>query len=140
MTETIRQILNIKKKKIAITTKNIMCQKSKIISRVKNGEISVCNNCRNYNLVFNNIFFQFDREQLYKFKEYISKIDIDYWLDYSASTTQRRKIPVPTFHQNLVLVFDTYEIEELKILLGIDRPKTPNTLCSADIDYALILN
>ncbi len=117
-----------------------MCQKSKIISRVKNGEISVCNGCKNYNLVFNNIFFQFDREQLNKFKEYVSKIDVNYWLDYSASTIQRRKIPVQTFHQDLVLVFDIYEIEELKILLGINRRKMPNILCSADIDYALILN
>ncbi len=117
-----------------------MCQKSKIISRVKNGELSMCNCCKNYNLVFNNIFFQFDREQLNKFKEYVSKIDVEYWLDYSASTTQRRKIPVPTFHQNLVLVFDTYEIEELRTLLGIFNTNESNTLCTADIDYALILN
>lgn len=117
-----------------------MCQKSKIISRVKNGEIYICEGCKNYNFVFNNIFFQFDKEQLGKFKEYVSKIDVNYWLDYSASTTQKRKIPVPTFHQKLVLVFDTYEIEELKILLGIDRRERSNMLCSADIDYALILN
>ena len=86
------------------------------------------------------IFFQFDREQLNKFKQYVSKIDIEYWLDYSASTTQRRKIPVPTFHQNLVLVFDTYAIEELRTLSGIVDSISQNTLCSKDIDYALILN
>lgn len=86
------------------------------------------------------IFFQFDREQLNKFKQYVSKIDIEYWLDYSASTTQRRKIPVPTFHQNLVLVFDTYAIEELRTLLGIVDSISQNTLCTKDIDYALILN
>ncbi|KGL63207.1 DUF6686 family protein [Polaribacter sp. Hel1_85] len=117
-----------------------MCQKSKIISRVKNGELSICNGCKNYNLVFNNIFFQFDRNQLNTFKEYITKIDIDYWLDYSSNTTQRRKIPVPTFHQNLVLVFDIYEIEELKILLGIHKSKSKDILLTADIDYTLILN
>ena len=49
-----------------------------------------------------------DKEQLKKFKEYVAAIDIHYWLDYSANTTQRRKIPVPTFHQNLVLVFDIF--------------------------------
>ena len=86
------------------------------------------------------IFFQFDREQLNKFKQYVSKIDIEYWLDYSASTTQRRKIPVPTFHQNLVLVFDTYAIEELRTLSGIVDSISQNTLCTKDIDYALILN
>ena len=117
-----------------------MCQKSKIISRVKNGELSMCNCCRNYNLVFNNIFFQFDRKQLNKFKEYVSKIDVEYWLDYSASTTQRRKIPVPTFHQNLVLVFDTYEIEELKILLNIRSNNKNKIISTTEIDYTLILN
>ena len=86
------------------------------------------------------IFFQFDREQLNKFKQYVSKIDIEYWIDYSASTTQRRKIPVPTFHQNLVLVFDTYAIEELRTLSGIVDSISQNTLCTKDIDYALILN
>lgn len=86
------------------------------------------------------IFFQFDREQLNKFKQYVSKIDVEYWIDYSASTTQRRKIPVPTFHQNLVLVFDTYAIEELRTLSGIVDSISQNTLCSKDIDYALILN
>ena len=117
-----------------------MCQKSRIISRVKNGEISICNCCKNYNLIFNNIFFQFDKDQLYKFKEYVSKIDVNYWLNYCASTTQKRKIPVPTFHQNLVLVFDTYEIEELKTLLGINKHKRNVDLFAADIDYALIFN
>ncbi|MCL7763424.1 hypothetical protein MPF19_08370 [Polaribacter sp. Z014] len=117
-----------------------MCQKSKIISSVKNGEISVCKDCKNYNLVFNNIFFQFNEEQLNKFKEYVAEIDINYWLEYSASTTQRRKIPVPTFHQNLVLVFDSYEIEELKILLGISTGNKSEMITTADIDYTLILN
>ncbi|WP_245893468.1 DUF6686 family protein [Polaribacter butkevichii] len=117
-----------------------MCQKSKIIASVKNGEISICKDCNNYNLIFNNIFFQFDKEQLKKFKEYVAAIDIHYWLDYSANTTQRRKIPVPTFHQNLVLVFDTYEIEELKILLGIYPSNKNKIIATADIDYSLILN
>jgi len=47
---------------------------------------------------------------------------------------------VPTFHQNLVLVFDTYAIEELRTLLGIVDSISQNTLCTKDIDYALILN
>ncbi|MDN3618977.1 hypothetical protein QWY81_05830 [Polaribacter undariae] len=117
-----------------------MCQKSRIISSVKNGEISICENCKNYNLVFNNIFFQFDKEQLNKFREYVAEIDVNYWLDYSANTTQKRKIPVPTFHQNLVLVFDSYEIEELKILLGINTANRSKMITTADIDYSLILN
>jgi hypothetical protein len=117
-----------------------MCQKSKIISRVKNGELSMCLNCKNYNLVFNNIFFQFDKVQLKQFREYISKIEIEYWLDFSACSTQRRKIPVPTFHENLILVFDNFEIEALKKLLGIKKSQLNNVLSPGDIEYTLILN
>ena len=101
-----------------------MCQKSKILSRVKNGELSICYICQNYNLVFNNIFFQFDEVQLNKFRQYISKIEINYWMNHSSCSTQRRKIPVETFHQNLILIFDNYEIEQLKILLGINNNKS----------------
>ncbi|QTD39267.1 hypothetical protein JL193_03645 [Polaribacter batillariae] len=100
----------------------------------------MCTRCKIYNLVYNNIFFQFNEEQLNHFKEYISKIDIDYWLDFSACTTQRRKIPVQTFHQNLILVFDLHEINELKTLLGIKNTEKEKILSPADIDYTLVLN
>ena len=39
---------------------------------------SFCHSCKNYTLTFNNIFFQFSKEQLYKFKIYVSQIDVNY--------------------------------------------------------------
>jgi hypothetical protein len=117
-----------------------MCQKSKIISSVKNGDLSVCKGCNNYSLTFNNIIFQFDKNQLLEFREYISTIDIDYWLTYSACTTQRRKIPIQTPQSNLILIFDFYEINELKKLLDIYKVAGNAILSPEDIDYALILN
>jgi hypothetical protein len=117
-----------------------MCQKYKIISTVKSGELSVCNGCKNYNLVFNNILFQFDKKQLLQFKEYISNLDTEYWLEHYFCTTQKRKIPVSTFHQNLILIFDIYEFEELKVLLGINKKVKKEVLSAKDIDYTLILN
>ncbi len=117
-----------------------MCEKSKILSRVKNGELSICYSCNNYNLVFNNIFFQFNKEQLNKFRKYISKIEISYWLNFDSCSSQRRKIPVETFHQNLILIFDFYEIEELKVLLGINQRNSFDLLAISEVDYNLILN
>lgn len=117
-----------------------MCEKSKIISRVKNGEISICKGCKNYNFTFNNIFFQFNEHQLNSFRQYVFDIDVNYWLDYSSNTTQKRKIPVQTFHQNLVLIFDLYEINELKKLLEIPKNTKNKFLSPADVDYALVLN
>ncbi len=117
-----------------------MCQKSKIISRVKNGELSICKGCKAYSLIFNNIYFQFDKNQLEQFRDYILKIDIDYWLDHNSCTVQKRKIPVATYHQNLILVFDRYEIEELKELLCVKKEQTKEIISTAEIDYTLILN
>jgi len=117
-----------------------MCKNSKIIARVKNGELSICKGCKTYNLIFNNIFFQFDKNQLQQFKEYVAKLDIEYWLDFNSETTQKKKIPVATFHQNLILVFSFDEIQELKILLGIIKVKSKAIITTADIDYTLILN
>ncbi|QTE24453.1 hypothetical protein J3359_06035 [Polaribacter cellanae] len=90
--------------------------------------------------MYNNVFFQFDEDQLNLFKDYIAKIDVDYWLDFSACTTQRRKIPVQTFNHNLFLVFDLHEINELKTLLGIKKKQLNKKLSPADIEYILVLN
>jgi hypothetical protein len=117
-----------------------MCQNSKIISSVKNGEISICKGCKTYALTYKNIFFQFTSEQLKKFKSYVSQIDVAYWMDYNACSTQKRKVPIPTSHQNLILIFDMYEIKELKILLDIDKKNPEKIVRSEDIDYPLILN
>ena len=117
-----------------------MCQNSKIISSVKNGELSICKGCKNYALTYNNIFFQFTGEQLQKFKNYVSQIDVDYWLDHNGCSTQKRKVPIPTSHENLILIFDVYEIKELRILLGIDKNNPMKIVEPADIDYPLILN
>lgn len=117
-----------------------MCQSSKIIARVKSGELSICKSCENYNLIFNNILFQFDEQQLNQFREYIFHLDSEYWLFFNSGTTQKRKIPVPTSHQNLILMFDIFEITELKELLGINSSFKSAILSSKDIDYTLILN
>tara|TARA_B100000795_G_scaffold88077_1_gene64061 strand:+ start:1988 stop:2341 length:354 start_codon:yes stop_codon:yes gene_type:complete len=117
-----------------------MCQNSKIISREKNGELSICKGCNNYNLIFNNILFQFDETQLNQFKKYISELDLEYWLEYNSCTTQIRKIPVTTFHENLILIFNSDEIKELKTLLGILENTKEKIISPEDIDYTLILN
>ncbi|MCI2229045.1 hypothetical protein MC378_07685 [Polaribacter sp. MSW13] len=117
-----------------------MCYKTKIISRVKSGELSVCNGCKIYSLTFNNVFFQFEADELNQFKQYILNLDIEYWLDHYSVTTRKRKIPVPTFHQNLILIFDIYEMEELKVLLGINDSVKKVVLSPQDVDYTLILN
>jgi hypothetical protein len=117
-----------------------MCNTTKIISQVKSGKLSFCTNCKIYSLTFNNVFFQFELNELIQFKKYITKVDVEYWLNYYENTTQKRKIPVQTYHQNLILVFSFDEFEDLKILLKI-KPNLKNEILDAqEIDYTFILN
>lgn len=117
-----------------------MCHKIKIITKIKNGELSFCEGCNQYTLQFNNLCFQFDKNQLLHFRSYISKIDVDYWLNAYSCTTQKRKIHVNTLHQNLVLIFNKEEMEDLRGLLMLKNNEKAGNLSAADIDYPLILN
>ena len=117
-----------------------MCKNSKIISSVKNGEISLCKGCKVYAVTFKNIFFQFTSDQLKKFKSYVAQIDVNYWLDYNSCSTQKRKIPIPTSHENLILIFDMHEIKELQTLLEIDQKNLIKIISPSEIDAPLILN
>ncbi|AUC86637.1 hypothetical protein CW731_03710 [Polaribacter sp. ALD11] len=102
--------------------------------------MSFCKGCETYSLTFNNVFFQFELEELIQFKKYISKVDTEYWLTHYANTTQKRKIPIQTYHQNLILLFNVYEFEELKVLLKIKNIFKKEVLSPEDVDYTLILN
>ncbi|TXD49462.1 hypothetical protein ES045_03150 [Polaribacter sp. IC073] len=96
--------------------------------------------CETYSLTFNNVFFQFELEELIQFKNYISKVDTAYWFTHYANTTQKRKIPIQTYHQNLILIFNVYEFEELKVLLKIKSNFKKEILSPEDVDYTFILN
>ena len=117
-----------------------MCQNSRIISSVKNGELAICKGCKNYALTYNNIYFQFDKNQLLQFRKYVANIDVDYWQNYYACTTKKRKIPITTLHQNLILIFSLEEIEGLKVLLLLKDDSKEEFLNPIEIDYPLILN
>jgi hypothetical protein len=51
----------------------------------------MCKGCNNYSLAFNNILFQFNKNQLLQFKTRVSLTDIDSWLAHSSFETQRKK-------------------------------------------------
>jgi len=116
-----------------------MCRNSRIISSVSRGELSICKTCNIYTLTYNNLFFQFDKDQLLQFREYVYNIDINHWLEMYSQTTKKRKIPIATPNQGLVLFFYEEEIEDLKTLLLLKRI-SKNTLLASEIDYTLILN
>jgi hypothetical protein len=115
-----------------------MCQGLKIISKVRSGELTFCKSCNCYHLEFNNLYFELNAFDLKKLKNFLLKIDVDYWERQYTHTNFKRKIPITSVHHNIVLMFNRYEIEELKTLLL--KQKANVILNVDDIDYQFILN
>ncbi len=117
-----------------------MSHNIKIIARVKNGELAQCMGCHNYHLIFNNILFEFNSEELEQFKNYIFMLDIDYWELHCPYSKINKKVPIPSLQKNLTLLFNREEIEVLKKLLSKNSSQDFKELKPDEIDYTLIFN
>ncbi len=117
-----------------------MCHNIKRLAKTKNGELSRCPGCKVFHLEFNNIYLEFNSKEFEKFKSYVNTIEITYWEDKYACVHFRRKIPIPTQQENLVLMFNRQEITELKLLLNPRENGQIPFLRISDIDYNLIIN
>ncbi|MGB1312111.1 MAG: DUF6686 family protein [Bizionia paragorgiae] len=115
-----------------------MCHSLKILSKGKSGSLSVCQDCDIYYLEFNNLYFEFNNEQFKQFRCFLLKVDSTYWETKYANADINRKIPIPSEQENLVLMFNRFEIEELKDL--ILNKKSSRFLTVDDIDYRFFLN
>lgn len=60
-------------------------------------------------------------------------------MDYYSCSSKKRKIPIATMHENLVLLFTENEIEALELLLMLKNNPKQN-IPASEIDYNLILN
>lgn len=116
-----------------------MCHNLEILSIVKSGELSFCKECHIYHLEFNNIYFEFTVQQFEYFRAYLLGIDSQFWEQKYACASFKRKIPIPSMQDNLVLMFNRQEIEELKILIRSEKGNSP-ILNVDDIDYTFVLN
>lgn len=117
-----------------------MCHSLKKLSKANGGELLMCETCNVYHLEFNNVYFEFKEEQFEFFKAYLLSVDCEYWECKYAYTSFKRKIPIPSMQDNLVLMFNRQEIEELKSLLRFQNSSSMELLNIDDIDYRLILN
>lgn len=117
-----------------------MCNYIKTIGKVKSGELTVCTNCNHYHLTFNNIFFEFTKEEYIQFKKYIFQLDTEYWNENYPCPRVKKNIPIPTLQGNLVLLFNQQEIEELKKLFSCKFAKKYQQIYAEEIDYSFIQN
>lgn len=117
-----------------------MCHNIKTISKVKSGELSICENCNVYHLEFNNIYFEFTTKQFKQFKDYLDTIEIGFWERKYTCSKMKRKIPIPSLQRNLVLMFNRQEICELICLFSLGNNSYTKLLQLSEIDYTLIVN
>ena len=117
-----------------------MCHNIKVLSKVSNGELGICKGCDIYHLEFNNIYFEFTKHQYEMFKSYVMSIEDGFWEEKYANSNIKRKIPIPSIQENLVLMFNREEIMQLRALFCNRGDVYDNYISLADIDFTLILN
>ena len=117
-----------------------MCHTIKMLKKNSFGNISICKDCGVYNISFTNIYLELPEQELVFFRDYISKIDVDYREYKYSSVPIKRKIVVLTTQKNISLLFDKTEFNAFKDLVFYDKSKTNKNLSVFDIDYTLLLN
>ena len=126
--------------KYSISSKS-MCEKLIKIKQNECGELHYCPAHQLYHLMFNNFHLMLDEEQYESLKTHVSEIDIKFWLDKFCDTPLKRKIPIPTHQENLILVFDIHEFIQLKSLFFNHQNHEDLLYLSTDqIEYQNIFN
>lgn len=117
-----------------------MCHQIKTIAKNCNGQLSFCKGCNSYHLDFNNFSLQLRKKDLKAFKQFLNSIEVEYWESKYECQVMKRKIPIPTAQENLVLMFNKQELESLKDLVFRRTSTFTDGLSVLDIDYTLFLN
>ncbi len=118
-----------------------MCEKLIKIKQNECGELHYCPAHQLYHLMFNNFHLMLDEEQYELLKTHVSEIEIEFWLDKFSDTLVKRKIPIPTHQENLILVFDIHEFIQLKSLFFNHQIHEDLLYLSRDqIEYQNIFN
>jgi len=117
-----------------------MCHAVQVLSKNVHGELAYCENCKKFQLSFNNLYLEFTDEELLNFDTYLTNIDVDYWDCKFAKSAKKRVIPIYTMQKNLSLVFTKQEFDALQDLVRLNKKEPQASLTVLDIDYTLLLN
>ena len=115
-----------------------MCCNFTKVKETKNGILIYMNNCKKFQLSFNNLHFSLDILELETFKDFLRKVDIGYWEKEYENSIYEKKIPIPTLQSNFIILLNRNELDELRILLDFKTQK--QLLKSEEINYKMIYN
>ncbi|MEM9649898.1 MAG: DUF6686 family protein [Bacteroidota bacterium] len=116
-----------------------MCPSLRTLKRTKNGVLTFCNQSKLFQLVFNNLCFEFYEWELDAFRKHISELDPDYWEKVISYAPTPRKIPISVGNKCFVILMNAQEVLELKMLLGLNKNKIA-FLNPWEINYRYIEN
>ncbi|PRP67638.1 DUF6686 family protein [Nonlabens agnitus] len=116
-----------------------MSQTLKTLSQNKSGHLTYCKESKCYFLNFSVLSFTFSHSEFIKFKNYLNDVPVKYWSSCKENYHLKRKIPLHTRQQNLILMFNHREFMELKSLVNHEKP-LKEQLTIMDIDSPLMLN
>ena len=110
----------------------------KILNRTSNGILMHCEHRDMYQLLFNNLTFDFSSIEMTSFSNYLDQIDIDYWEREYKHSIYEKKIPIPTLQSNFIILLNRKEVEELRYL--VDCISEFRILKPVEINYQIISN
>ena len=110
----------------------------KILNRTSNGILMHCEHRDMYQLLFNNLTFDFSSVEMTSFSNYLDQIDIDYWEREYKHSIYEKKIPIPTLQSNFIILLNRKEVEELRYL--VDCISEFRILKPVEINYQIISN
>jgi hypothetical protein len=113
-----------------------MC--NQILNRTSNGILLFCQHRNRYQLLFNNLIFDFSSFEMTSFSDYLGKIDVDYWENEYQNSIYDKKIPIPSLQTNFIIMLNRKELEELRFL--VDCINQQKILTPVEINYRMILN
>jgi hypothetical protein len=93
-----------------------------IINRTANGTVFRCDKCKKIHIEFNNLNFNFAPPEYEFFVDFFRRLNEDFWESVNARSVYKRKIIVPIQHRNFMILMNSREVKEMKVLLGIEKP------------------
>ncbi len=99
-----------------------------ILNQTLHGKILKCKGCKVFHIEFNNLNFNFKKDEYDFFKDAILSIDGEKWERVNKNCSYHRKIMVPIGHKSFNILLNIEELQELKQLLTGINSKFPNNL------------
>ncbi len=110
----------------------------KILNRTSNGILLFCQHRDMYQLLFNNLIFDFSSVELSSFSSYLDQLDANYWENEYQHSIYEKRIPIPSLQSNFLIMLNSKELEELRFL--VDGTNKYKILKPAEINYHVFLN